>query len=587
MDLPALPPSLCFGPFTLLAGQRRLLRAGEEVALGPRAFDLLCELLRQPGELVDRATLMQRVWRELVVEEANLHVQVSQLRKVIGADALATVPAQGYRFAWPVRAAAAPPAMATLAAQAAPASRRLSVIVLPFIEPGAADEQRYFADALTDDITTQLSKIRGSFVIGAPTAFSYGRGVADFSAVAAELGVRYVLQGRVLRDEHEIEVNARLSDACTGAVIWSDALVLPRGGVLAMRRELVARLAAALNLQLVHAEASRSAPWVGSSTPSTSGAAAGAAASGAVLEAADLVMQARQACGWNWTLADYLRARQLYDAALTLDPHNAEALARRASLLANLANAWPGPEVEAQVAQAEADAGQALQLDSLLPMAHQALSHVRQQQYRLDEAAAAADQALELDPNAVMALQWRAELHRYAGQSARGLPLLQRALVLSPRDPARWIFHARMGWLLVHLARHEDAQPWFERSLALQPHWTTRMGLAVVLAQQGQLAEARAQLPPLATPEALQHRRWQRVSRHPDFLRESREQVFAPLLRCGALPGPEAVQAWEARQLRGGQPLAQQATDAGATDGGAAARRALPVHAPLEAFRQG
>jgi tetratricopeptide (TPR) repeat protein len=305
-----------------------------------------------------------------------------------------------------------------------------------------------------------------------------------------------------------------------------------------MRRELVARLAAALNLQLVHAEAVRAEE-----------------ASGAALEAADLVMQARDAGGANWTPAGYQRARELYDAALALDPHNAEALARRASLLASLANAWPGPGIDAQIAQAEADATRALQHDSLLPTAHLALSHVRQQQYRLEEAAAAADQALELDPNAVMALQWRAELHRYAGESAQGLPLLQRALVLSPRDPARWIFYARMGWLLVHLGRHEDAQPWLERSLALHAHWTTHMATAVVLAQQGQFAEARTHLPALATPEALTHRRWNRVSRHPVFLRESREQVFAPLLRCGALPGPEAVQAWEARQQGGGRPL--------------------------------
>lgn len=526
MEPPALPATLAFGPFTLLPGQRRLLRGEDEVALGPRAFDLLCELLRQPGELVERTALLQRVWRGLIVEEANLHVQVSLLRKAIGADAVATIPAQGYRFAWPVRTPAMP---------AAVASKRLSVIVLPFVEPAAADDQGYFADALTDDITTQLSKIRGSFVIGAPTAFSYGRRVTDVSAVAAELGVRYALQGRVQRDEREVEVNARLSDACTGAVIWSDAIVVPREGLLQMRRELVARLATALNLQLVHAEAVR-----------TTGA------SGAALEAADLVMQAQRVGGWNWTQPDYARALTLYDAALARDPLNADALARRAVLVASLANAWPGPEVEAQVARAEADALQALQIDSLLPMAHLALSHVRQQQYRLDEAVAAADAALELDANAVPALQWRAELHRYRGESERGIPLLQRALILSPRDPSRWIFYARMGWLLVHLARHDEAQPWLERSLALQSHWTTHMAMAVVLTHQGQLEEARTHLPPMATPEALRHRQWNRVSRHPVFLRESREQVFAALLRCGALPGPEAVQAWEARQLGGG-----------------------------------
>lgn len=529
---PAAPSSTAaaafrFGPFVLQPSQRRLLRDGAPVLLGARAFDVLCALVSRPGELLRKDWLLATVWDGLVVEEANLHVQVSQLRKAIGSDAVATVPGQGYRFVWAVQAAL-PPAAPT---------RRLSVIVLPFHEPQAGADQSYFADALTDDITTQLSRIRGSFVIGAPTAFSYGRQVADFGAVAAELGVRYALQGTIHREDGEIEVSARLSDACTGAVIWSDRLGLPMGRLGEVRRELVARLAAALNLQLLHAEVARTAE----ATPSSWGS-------------ADLVMQARHAGGWNWSREDYARAGRLYDDALRLDPHNAEALARRAGLLANLANAWPGPDIDAQIAQAEADAGLALRIDSLDPVAHLALSHVRQQQYRLEEAAAHADAALELDPNAVMALQWRAELHRYAADSALGFEPLRRALVLSPRDPHRWMFFARMGWLHLQLDEAGEALPWLERSLALHPHWTTSMALAIVHAQRGEIEAARRHLPALATPEAQMHRRWNRVSRHPRFLAESRQRVFAPLLRCGALPGPAAIDAWEARQLRGGQP---------------------------------
>lgn len=524
---PPLAASVRFGPFLLQPAQRRLLHDGHAVALGPRAFDVLCALVSRPGELLSKDWLLATVWRGVVVEEANLHVQVSQLRKVIGSDVVATVPGRGYRFVGTVHAAAE---------QAAP-TRRLSVIVLPFVEPHAPPDQAYFADALTDDITTQLSKIKGSFVIGAPTAFTYGRSVADFTAVATELGVRYALQGRIHRDGDEIEVNARLSDARTGAVIWSDSLALPLGRVAHVRREVVARLAKALDLQLLHAEAARCAQ----ATPSS-------------MEAADLVMQARHAGGWNWSREHYDRAWHLYDQALQLEPHNAEALARRASLLANFANAWPGPGIDEQIAQAEADALQALRVDSLDPIAHLALSQVRQQQYRLEEAAAHADTALELDPGSVMALQWRAELHRYAAESALGFEPLRRAMALSPRDPHRWIFFARMGWLHIHLGEYDEALPWMERSAALNPHWTTSMAQAIVHAQRGDLQEAGRHLPAMATPEAQVHRQWNRVSRHPRFLAESRQHVFGPLLRCGALPGPATIEAWEARQLRGGRP---------------------------------
>lgn len=525
---PPLAANLRFGPFLLQPAQRRLLHDGRAVALGPRAFDVLCALVAQPGELLTKDSLLAAVWGGVVVEEANLHVQISQLRKVIGAEAVATVPGRGYRFVGSVQTESA--------GQAAP-TRRLSVIVLPFVEPHAPADQAYFADALTDDITTQLSKIRGSFVIGAPTAFTYGRSVADFSAVATELGVRYALQGRIHRDADEIEINARLSDARTGAVIWSDSLALPLGRVAHVRREVVARLAKALDLQLVHAEAARCALATLSS-----------------MEAADLLMQARHAGGWNWSREHYDRASRLYDQALQLEPHNTEALARRASLLSNFANAWPGPGIDEQIAQAQADALQALRIDSLEPMAHLALSQVRQQQYRLDEAAAHADTALELDPSSVMALQWRAELHRYSAQSALGFEPLRRAMALSPRDPHRWIFFARMGWLHVQLGEYDAAHPWLERSAALQPHWTTSMALAIVHAQRDDIEEARRHLPAMSTPEAQLHRRWNRVSRDPRFLAESRQHVFGPLLKCGALPGPAAIDAWEARQLRGGSP---------------------------------
>lgn len=269
-NTPPLAASLSFGSFLLQPAQRRLLQDGQAVVLGPRAFDLLCELAARPGELLSKDWLLTAVWRGVVVEEANLHVQISQLRKVIGSETVATVPGQGYRFTGTVHAAQA---------QAAP-TRRLSVIVLPFVEQHAPPDQAYFADALTDDITTQLSRIRGSFVIGASTAFTYGRSVADFTAVTGELGVRYALQGRIHRDSDGIEINARLSDARTGAVIWSDSLAVPLGRVGQVRRELVARLAKALDLQLAHAEAAHSV----NAGPSS-------------IEAVDLLMQARQEIG--------------------------------------------------------------------------------------------------------------------------------------------------------------------------------------------------------------------------------------------------------------------------------------------------
>src|SRR5271170_1930895 len=96
------PERYRFGPFELQPDDRRLLKDGATISLRPRAFDLLVALVDRAGHLVTKDELLDRVWPKVVVEEAALHVQVSALRKIIGADAIATVTGQGYRFTLPV-----------------------------------------------------------------------------------------------------------------------------------------------------------------------------------------------------------------------------------------------------------------------------------------------------------------------------------------------------------------------------------------------------------------------------------------------------------------------------------------------------
>ena len=246
---------------------------------------------------------------------------MSLLRKAIGAGAIATVPGEGYRFVWPVVEGDGEPA--TGPASTAPELRRLSVIVLPFVEPGAAAEQDYFADA----------------------------------------------------------------DAATGAVVWSEVFEIATEGVGHLRRELVARLANALNLQLIAAEASRIA-----------------AEDAAHPAAIDLVMRA-------WACGSGRQARTdslaLCDRALQIQPGFAPALVARAQSLAHLAHGWPVPDYPALVARAEDDITRALAQDSLDARSHQVLGFVRRLQFRFDAAFSALDQGLALNPNDSQALAWR------------------------------------------------------------------------------------------------------------------------------------------------------------------------------------
>lgn len=532
--------ALRFGPFTLMPAEQRLLRDGEDVPLGARALQVLSLLTQRPGELVGKDELLDTVWRGLVVEEANLHVQVSLLRKAVGAEAVVTVPGRGYRFAMPVQVADAP------AVPALP-PRRLSVLVLPFVETGAPPGQAYFADAVTDEITTQLSRIRGSFVIGVGTALTLRDTPPDIGALARELGVRHVLQGRLERSgqtpaAQAVEANVRLTDAATGAVAWSDLIEVQRASLPQLRRELVARLAVALGMELVAAEAHQAA-----ARP------VGAA------DADDLLMQAVAVGRPAWTRDRTLQALDLCEQARRLQPDHAPVLALCARFRVGLASGWPGAEAEAQIAQAETDILRALALEPLVARNHHILAIVRQQQFRLEAALAANAQALELDPNDAQAWGFQGDLLRMAALPEQGLDALKRALEISPRDPLRWVVLHNMGACHMHLGQYQRAADFYEQALSVMPYHRSARQLAAALAHLGRLDEARAclqRLPDLtvAPPGGSTVRPfWARNCRNPVYLDRERQHLAMGLVKAGVAHALAQHDAWAAWQRAGGR----------------------------------
>jgi TolB-like protein len=184
---------------------------------------------------------------------------------------------------------------------------RLSIVVLPFANLGGDPEQEYFVDGVTESLTTDLSRISGSFVIGRNTAFTYKGKRADLKQIGRELNVRYVLEGSVQHSNNRLRVNVQLIDAETAAHLWAERFDKPLADLFDMQDEIVARLANALNPQLTAAEARRAerAPH---------------------LDSVDLQFQ-----GMAWLnkgpSPEYLaRARGCFELALALDPGNIEAL---------------------------------------------------------------------------------------------------------------------------------------------------------------------------------------------------------------------------------------------------------------------
>src|SRR5271170_4079553 len=265
MDALASADILVFEGFRLDRRLGCLLKQDEEgayrpVAIGSRALDVLSVLADRPGILLSRDEIMSAAWPGTVVEDNNLAVQISALRRILDRDradgsCIQTIPGRGYRFTAAVtrvaaEAAAGAPTPPSSEVQVRP---RLSIVVLPFTNLSDDREQQYFADGITEDLTNDLSRIENMFVISRNTAFTYRNKPVDTRQIGRELGVHYVLEGTVRRSGSRIRVNGQLIDAETDAHLWAERFDGDTADLFALQDEITSRIAIALNLELLSA----------------------------------------------------------------------------------------------------------------------------------------------------------------------------------------------------------------------------------------------------------------------------------------------------------------------------------------------
>ena len=188
-----------------------------------------------------------------------------------------------------------------------PAPPRLSLVVLPFANIGGDPSHEHFVDGVTESLTTDLSRIRGALVIGRNTAFTYKGKAADLKQIGRDLNVRYVLEGSVQRGENRMRVNVQLIDAETGNHLWAERFDKPLADLFDMQDEIVARLAGALNAELIAAEARRA-----EQAPNP--------------DSMDLYFQGMAWLNKGLTPDNVAQARSFFDRALAADPGNVDAL---------------------------------------------------------------------------------------------------------------------------------------------------------------------------------------------------------------------------------------------------------------------
>jgi adenylate cyclase len=369
---------------------------------------------------------------------------------------------------------------AGVATKAPAESARLSIVVLPFANLSGDPAQDYLADALTDELTTALARIRDSFVIARNTAFTYKGKPVDAKAIGKDLGVRYVLEGSVQPSGNRVRVNAQLIDADSGAHVWADQFDTPRADLLQMQDEIATLLAHAMDIQLPEAEAARlkRAP---TANP----------------DAEDLALQcdaAVQKGGYLGKEAD--EGYSLCERALAADPNNVRALSFLSAKFLMPLVVGRSVDPKADLKRADELVSAALALDPNDASAHVRKAAILIVKGRLDESIAESERALALDPAIVLAYGLLGEDYQFLGQFEKSLEYFDKAIRLSPHDPSLVFWYQLKAGDHFALKQYEQAIESARRAIAINPNGTPwpHFQLIAALARGGHEAEAHAAL---------------------------------------------------------------------------------------------
>jgi adenylate cyclase len=522
----------------------RLSKAGTAtpVPISSRALDLLSLLVERRGQLVPKDAIMEAVWPGMVVEESNLTVQIAKLRRVLdenrtGGSCIQTVPGRGYRFIAPVTrtepanrlesasssdggnsrsvvehvkllgpflptrlaasisralyvrrghfiaavigalsvvfvAAAAMRWQSLLPGETLPTSR-LSIIVLPFTNLSDDREQQHLASGITEDLTTDLSRIAPIFVISHRTAFTYRDSPTEAKQIGHELSVRYVVEGSVRRSGPEVHVNAKLIDAESGSLLWAERFDRDAGDFFALQDEITRRIAVALNLELLAATATRPVERP---------------------DVLDYILRGRAVYLKTSARDGHAEAIRLFEQALTLDPQSIEAQSRLAMALTGRVLDEVTDSPGADITRAQELIGRALEGSPRNPLAHYAKGLLLRAQRRYEDAVPEYEAAIAFNRNWASAYADLGWCKFFAGSPEQAIPLMDRAVRLSPRDPQVGNWESRIGLAYLAQSRIDDAILWLEKARVAAPElpWV-HLRLASAYGLKGETERAAAE----------------------------------------------------------------------------------------------
>lgn len=525
----------CFGKF-ILDLRRGCLRAdGQEIELRPKSFEVLRYLVENAGRLVPKDEIIEAAWPNVTVTDESLARCVSDIRLALedaDQNIIRTVTRRGYVFEAPVTIEnqdrspddnAARSRMGEIGLSAGKThGGRFSLVVLPFVNLGGGRAEDQLADAITDGLTTFLSRIRDAFVIARSIAMSYKGKAFDVRQIGRELGVRYVLEGSEQHAGSLVRVSAQLIDVDTGAHLWAERFDADYADPLQAQDEIVTRLARTLQIELTALESARL------SFDTADGQ-----------NAEDLALAGE---------ANYLRfgpsrreseqGYRLCERALAIDPNNVRALGILAERTTMRVTGMQSVDRNADIRFSEELVTRALAADPNSYHAHHAKARLLVAQGRAEEALIEAERSLRLNPGFIPSYLVLCQANLMLGLPKNAIEHARRVKRLSPPDPYLYVFHTQEGLAHIMLGEDDLAVACLRQAVANNPEFPAASGyLVAALALNGNAREAREQLARyFALPDTriITVAGWRRMaySQHPAYL-ALRDRIYSGLQEAG------------------------------------------------------
>lgn len=489
-------------------------RGADKVKLEPKVMQVLCFLARRPGSVVSREELEAAAWPRMVVTSDAVTGTIIKLRKALGDDArrpryIETVSKSGYRLIaqvgrgstaapasppsaqprrrplvplllilvlvaaggiWLLLGDGEPPASGPIASVLA-LDQKPGIAVLPFENLGPAPEQDYFAGGITEDLTTDLSKLSGLRVVARDSALTYKDSREDARRIAEQLGVDYLLKGSVQRFAGRVRINARLIDGRRGGNLWAERYDRKIEDIFAIQDEIAERIVAALAVEIAPADRSRLLR-----------------SHSADVQAYDEFLRGLDYYG-RGSLEDSRRAVEHYERAIALDPGFARAYSGLAMVYTrHVVDGWDLAK-HGGLDQARALTEKAKRLDPSVPQIYFVDGYTELFRRNYDAAIRNAEHAVSIKPSYADGYGLLAWILHFAGRPTEGLASMERAVRLNPRIPA--VYRLVRGALYYSMSEFDQALADFEAAAEISPSYQLlRTWLAAAYAGAGRLEEA-------------------------------------------------------------------------------------------------